>query len=164
MSGIAGGDGNPGSGVKIMTCQLFDGQYGATLAAEAKAIKYAADNGAVILQCSWGYNSPDANEALGYTPDRKTNRIGKNQYPLERSTGLLHPQCRFTQRCDRRWFGYLCIGNEYAPSSSFPAGYSKCISVSAIAADYTPSSYTNYGEEITLCAPGGDGDYYGTPG
>ena len=44
------------------------------LAAEAKAIKYAADNGAVILQCSWGYNSPDANEALGYTPDRKTNR------------------------------------------------------------------------------------------
>ena len=55
-------------------------------------------------------------------------------------------------------------GNEYAPSSSYPAGYSKCISVSAIAADFTPSSYTNYGEEITLCAPGGDGDYYGTPG
>ena len=55
-------------------------------------------------------------------------------------------------------------GNEYAPSSSYPAGYSKCISVSAIAADYTPSSYTNYGAEITLCAPGGDGDYYGTPG
>ena len=28
VSGIAGGDGNTGSGVKIMTCQLFDGQYG----------------------------------------------------------------------------------------------------------------------------------------
>ena len=75
VGGIAGGDGTENSGVKIMTCQLFDGTYGCTLAAEAKAIKYAADNGAVILQCSWGYNSPDANEALGYT-DRKTSRTG----------------------------------------------------------------------------------------
>lgn len=84
VSGIAGGDGNTGSGVKIMTCQLFDGQYGATLAAEAKAIKYAADNGAVVLQCSWGYNSPDANEALGYVPGPKNEQDWENQYPLEK--------------------------------------------------------------------------------
>lgn len=80
-----------------MTCQLFDGAYGCTLAAEAKAIKYAADNGAVILQCSWGYNSPDANEALGYTPDRKTNRIGKTnilwkkKHWITSSTMPVHP-------------------------------------------------------------------------
>lgn len=165
VSGIAGGDGNPGSGVKIMTCQLFDGQYGATLAAEAKAIKYAADNGAVILQCSWGYNSPDANEALGYTPGPKDEQDWENQYPLEKEAldYFIHNAGSPNGVID----GGLAIfasGNEYAPSSSFPAGYSKCISVSAIAADYTPSSYTNYGTEITLCAPGGDGDYYGTPG
>ena len=50
------------------------------------------------------------------------------------------------------------------PSSSFPAGYSEMHFCQRHCADYTPSSYTNYGEEITLCAPGGDGDYYGTPG
>lgn len=165
VSGIAGGDGTENSGVKIMTCQLFDGQYGATLAAEAKAIKYAADNGAVILQCSWGYNSPDANEALGYIPGPKNEKDWENQYPLEKEAldYFIHNAGSPNGVID----GGLAIfasGNEYAPSSSFPAGYSKCISVSAIAADYTPSSYTNYGTEITLCAPGGDGDYYGTPG
>ena len=148
-----------------MTCQLFDGTYGCTLAAEAKAIKYAADYGAVILQCSWGYNSPDANEALGYTPGPKDEQDWVNQYPLEKEAldYFIHNAGSPNGVID----GGLAIfasGNEYAPSSSFPAGYSKCISVSAIAADYTPSSYTNYGEEITLCAPGGDGDYYGTPG
>ena len=55
VCGIAGGDGTQNSGVKIMSCQVFDGENGVTLDGEAKAIKYAADNGAVILQCSWGY-------------------------------------------------------------------------------------------------------------
>lgn len=165
VGGIAGGDGTENSGVKIMTCQLFDGAYGCTLAAEAKAIKYAADNGAAILQCSWGYNSPDANEALGYTPGPKDEQDWENQYPLEKEAldYFIHNAGSPNGVID----GGLAIfasGNEYAPSSSYPAGYSKCISVSAIAADFTPSSYTNYGEEITLCAPGGDGDYYGTPG
>lgn len=165
VSGIAGGDGTINSGVKIMTCQLFAGANGATLAAEAKAIKYAADNGAVILQCSWGYNSPDANEALGYVPGPKNEKDWENQYPLEKEAldYFIHNAGSPNGVID----GGLAIfasGNEYAPSSSFPAGYSKCISVSAIAADFTPSSYTNYGAEITLCAPGGDGDYYGTPG
>ena len=165
VGGIAGGDGTENSGVKIMTCQLFDGAYGCTLAAEAKAIKYAADNGAVILQCSWGYNSPYANEALGYTPGPKDEQDWENQYPLEKEAldYFIHNAGSPNGVID----GGLAIfasGNEYAPSSSYPAGYSKCISVSAIAADFTPSSYTNYGEEITLCAPGGDGDYYGTPG
>ena len=33
-----------------------------------------------------------------------------------------------------------------------------------MAADYTPASYSNYGPEVLLCAPGGDLEYYGTPG
>ena len=77
-----------------MTCQLFDGTYGCTLAAEAKAIKYAADNGAVILQCSWGYNSPDANEALGYTPGPKDEQDWVNQYPLEKEALDYFIHCR----------------------------------------------------------------------
>ena len=48
--------------------------------------------------------------------------------------------------------------------SAYPGAYSKCISVSAVAADYTPATYTNFGVEVDLSAPGGDGDYYGKPG
>ena len=55
IKSIAGGDGSADSGVRIMSCQIFSGQYVGTLLDEVRAIKYAADNGAVILQCSWGY-------------------------------------------------------------------------------------------------------------
>ena len=47
---------------------------------------------------------------------------------------------------------------------AFPAAYSKCIAVSAVAADFTPASYTNYGVEATVSAPGGDTEYYNPVG
>ena len=55
-------------------------------------------------------------------------------------------------------------GNEYACYSSFPAAYSKCLSVASLAADFTPATYTNYGPEVDFAAPGGDHDYYVAPG
>lgn len=76
VCGIAGGDGTANSGVKIMSCQVFAGQGGVTLSAEAQAIKYAADNGAVILQCSWGYNSADANAIDGLYRARQPRQNG----------------------------------------------------------------------------------------
>lgn len=76
VCGIAGGDGTKNSGVKIMICQVFSGNNSVSLNGEAKAIKYAADNGAVILQCSWGYNSAEANEVEGYTPGPATEKNG----------------------------------------------------------------------------------------
>lgn len=68
-----------------MSCQVFDGEGGVTLDGEAKAIKYAADNGAVILQCSWGYNSGDANLVDGYTPGPATQKEWEETYPLEKT-------------------------------------------------------------------------------
>lgn len=165
VCGIAGGNGTPGSGVRIMSCQLFDGQYLATLAAEAKAIKYAADNGAVILQCSWGYNSADANLAMGYVPGPKDEEEWADLYPLEKEAldYFIHNAGSPNGVIDGG-IAVFAVGNEYASSSSFPAAYSKCVSVSAIAADFTPPGYANYDDGITFCAPGGDGEYYGTPG
>ena len=51
-------------------------------------------------------------------------------------------------------------GNEYAPSAGFPGAYEKCISVAAVAGDFTPSTFTNYGPGTNISAPGGDQDYY----
>ena len=164
VAGIAGG-GKGQKGVKIMTLQLFDGMNSCSLAMEARAMKYAADNGAVILQCSWGYNSAKANIIMGYTPGPATEEEWAATYPLEKEAldYFIHNAGSPNGVID----GGLAIfasGNEYAAQSSFPAAYSKCISVAAIAADYTPASYSNYGSEVLLCAPGGDLEYYGTPG
>lgn len=164
VAGIAGGRGGKG-GVKIMSCQIFDGMNAANLIMEARAMKYAADNGAVILQCSWGYNSSKSNLLLGYTPGPATEEEWAATYPLEKESldYFIHNAGSPNGVID----GGLAIfasGNEYAAQSSFPAAYSKCISVAALAADYTPSSYTNYGPEVLLSAPGGDMEYYGTPG
>lgn len=60
--------------------------------------------------------------------------------------------------------GYFASGNEYAGMPAFPGAYSKCVSVSAVAADFTPASYTDYGKEVTISAPGGDTEYYNPVG
>ena len=164
VAGIAGG-GKGKRGVKIMTIQLFDGMNSCSLAMEARAMKYAADNGAVILQCSWGYNSAKSNMIMGYTPGPATEEEWAALYPLEKEA--LDYFINYAGSPNGIIDGGLAIfasGNEYAAQSSFPAAYSKCISVAAIAADYTPASYSNYGSEVLLNAPGGDLEYYGTPG
>ncbi len=163
-SGIAGG-GKGRKGVKIMTLQLFDGMNSCSLAMEARAMKYAADNGAVILQCSWGYNSAKSNYIMGYTPGPATEEEWAATYPLEKEAidYFIH-KAGSPNGVINGGLAIFASGNEYAAQSSFPAAYSKCISVAAIAADYTPASYSNYGSEVLLCAPGGDLEYYGTPG
>ena len=163
-AGIAGGGKGKG-GVKIMTCQLFDGMNTCTLAMEARAMKYAADNGAVIIQCSWGYNSSKSNIILGYTPGPATEEEWASLYPLEKEAIDYFVHCAGSPNgVIDGGLAIFASGNEYAAQSSFPAAYSKCISVAALAADYTPASYSNYGREVLLSAPGGDMEYYGTPG
>lgn len=163
-AGIAGG-GKGKKGVKIMTLQLFDGMNSCSLAMEARAMKYAADNGAVILQCSWGYNSAKSNLILGYTPGPATEEEWAATYPLEKEAlDYFINQAGSPNGVIDGGLAIFASGNEYAAQSSFPAAYSKCISVAAIAADYTPASYSNYGSEVLLSAPGGDMEYYGTPG
>ena len=166
VSGIAGGDAAAGkSGVKIMSLQIFDDAYASTVAMEAKAFKYAADNGAVIMQCSWGYNSAYANIMQGYTPGPASEEEWETLYPLEKEAidYFIHNAGSPNGVID----GGIVVfasGNEFAGMSAYPGAYSKCISVSAVAADYTPATYTNFGVEVDLSAPGGDGDYYGKPG
>lgn len=161
VCGIAGGDGTPNSGVKIMSCQVFSGQSGVTLAGEARAIKYAADNGAVILQCSWGYNSADSNIAEGFTPGPATQKEWETLYPLEKEAldYFIH-NAGSPNGVIEGGIAVFAAGNEYAGIPAYPGAYSACVTVSATAADFTPASYSNYGVEVDICAPGGDTEYY----
>ena len=161
VSGVAGGDGTPNSGVKIMSCQVFSGQNSVTLAGEARAIQYAADNGAVILQCSWGYNSSESSIINGYTPGPATEKEWAETYPLEKEAlDYFINNAGSPNGVIDGGIPVFAAGNEYAGNPAFPGAYSKCVCVSSVAADFTPACYTDFGSLVTLSAPGGDLEYY----
>ena len=159
ISSIAGGTpDNPG--VKIMSCQIFSGALAGTVLDEVRAIKYAADNGAVILQCSWGYISGAANP-YDWQPQFSSDEQWKNSNMLEYKA--LDYFVHNAGSPDGVVDGGIIVfagGNEYAPAASYPAAYPDYVSVAATAPDYTPAVYTNYGPGTSISAPGGDQDYY----
>ncbi len=157
IKSIAGGGAN-GGGVRIMSCQIIDGYNMVTQYQEAQAMKYAADNGAVILQCSWGYNSGAASypNSSGYADDEswlKGSALEKEalDYFINNAgspSGVIDGG-----------IAIFASGNEYASMACYPSRYEDYISVGALSADYTPSSFTNYDARISVSAPGGDYDY-----
>ncbi|MBQ3260742.1 MAG: S8 family serine peptidase [Alistipes sp.] len=161
VSSIAGGDGTAGSGVKIMVCQIFSGNTATSLLSTVRAIKYAADNGAVVLQCSWGYVSPVANIYDWGEVGFATEEEWKKGSPLE-SDALEY----FTHNAGspngaiEGGIAVFAGGNESAAAAGYPGAAEGYISVAATAADFTPAVYTNYGPGTTISAPGGDQDYY----
>lgn len=160
ISSIAGGDGTEDSGVRIMSCQIFSGAYAGTVLEEVRAIKYAADNGAVILQCSWGYISGAANP-YEWTPQYSTDEEWEMYNVLERKA--LDYFIHNAGSPDGVIDGGLAIfagGNEAAPAASYPGAYPEFVAVAATAGDFTPAVYSNYGPGTTISAPGGDQDYY----
>ena len=159
ISSIAGGTlENPG--VKIMSCQIFSGSLAGTVLDEVRAIKYAADNGAVILQCSWGYISGAANP-YDWTPQFSDDDQWKISNILEyKALDYFVHNAGSPDGVIDGGIVVFAAGNEYAPAASYPAAYPDYISVAATAGDFTPAVYTNYGTGTTISAPGGDQDYY----
>lgn len=146
VSGVAGGDGTPGSGVRIISCQLFSGNASAGTLARARAYKYAADMGACILQCSFGQDGgsvvSDADFKTLYSAEEDAlEYFMNNPQPNNPVNGN---------------FAIFASGNEGSDVSAYPAAYQKYISVAAFGPDYLPTSYTNYGPGTNICAPGGD--------
>ncbi len=160
MGSIAGG--TPVSpGVRIMSCQIFLGNMMSDSYSSIQAIKYATDNGATVLQCSWGYVSGKANAydwgASGF-PDEETWEM---YCPLEKE--VLDYFVHRAGSANGPIEGGIAVfasGNESAPMAGFPGAASMCVSVAATAADFTPAIYTNYGPGTTISAPGGDQNYY----
>ena len=144
VSGIAGGSGN-GDGARIMSCQVFWGEEGGSGGILAKAIKYAADNGAAIIQCSLGY------DAGAYTSDSKYEQ---NESVLKEAIDYFSG----TKNCDAVDGGIaiFAAGNEMSSIGAYPGAYKDYISVTAMSCDYTPAYYTNFGPGCNVAAPGGD--------
>ena len=149
--GIAGGTGN-GDGVRIMSLQIFEGDDGCYQHQLAQAFRYAADNGAVIINNSWGYMPED-----DYANDREFERYDST---LKSAIEYFETNAKLDGVID----GGLVVfaaGNEEYPSGIYPGAYHRYICVSAMSSDFTAAYYTNYGPGVNICAPGGDA-YYGT--
>ena len=144
VSSVAGGSGN-GDGVKVMSCQIFSGPYGGTESVVSKAIKYAADNGASIISCSFG--QPGAN----YRGD--DSYIKKNAAEMDAIRYF-----EKTKNNDVLDGGVVIFasGNAGDPYASYPGAINDIICVSAFGPDYLPTYYTNYGPGCNIVAPGGE--------
>lgn len=144
VCGVAGGSGHS-DGVKIMSCQIFDGFSGGTADVVANAFKYAADNGACIAQCSFGVSSGTyKNDNAYYSANRV--EVDAIRYFIR------------TAKCPAMDGGIVicAAGNESGAISGYPAALKECVSVTSLAIDGLPSYFTNYGPGSNIAAPGGE--------
>ena len=142
--GVAGGSGK-GDGVRIMSAQIFSGNGGGTVAQVAKAIKYAADNGASLISCSFGYG------AGTFTSDGAYRAHGGAEYEA-----MLYFQAKRNNAAIDGGIIIFSAGNESQPYAGYPGALGNVISVSALGPDYLPAYYTNYGPGCKISAPGGE--------
>ena len=154
ICGIAGGDGNNG-GVKIMSIQIFVGNGGATTANVAKGMQYAADHGAHIMQCSWGYDSylADRGAPASDSSYKRNYRLEANaiDYFIANGGDESGPM--------KGGLAIFAAGNEGVALPGYPAAYEPCIAVASSNPALKPSYYTCYGEGTDIIAPGGESFY-----
>lgn len=145
VCGIAGGTGH-GDGVKLMSCQIFSGKRSASDYQSARAIQYAADHGASILQCSYSYRSE---------VQLRSDTEFENYSPL-----LFKALDYFAKKknCDAIDGGliFYAAGNESESTCHYPGAYRNYVSVTAFSVDKLPAYYTNYGRGCNISAPGGE--------
>lgn len=151
VCGIAGGDGSDGTGVRLMSCQIF--RYGREQGNAEAAIKYGADNGAVISQNSWGYSYPTSGVALRSLRDAIDYFI---KYAGCDENGNQKPDAPM-----KGGVVFFAAGNDGRDFVAVPASYHKVVSVSAMSPNFSKASYTNRGDWVTIMAPGGDQSRYG---
>ena len=150
---IAGGSGN-GDGVRLMSCQIFEGNSSASDAQNAAAYVYAADNGACIAQCSYA-NSNVITSDEDYINGNDLLKLEGS--PLENAAlrYFLDPANSNHPSLEGN-IAVFAAGNHKNPYSGYPGALPYVISVSAFGADYLPGGYTNYGPGCKIAAPGGE--------
>lgn len=136
ICGIAGG-GNNQEGIRLMTCLSSGGPT---------AIKYAADNGAVICNNSWSVKVNKNNrkallDAINYFVayagvDENGNQTG----PMRGGLVL------------------ASAGNDGQEFEEYyPASLDNVMAVAALRYDMKKAAYSNYGSWVDISAPGGEG-------
>jgi serine protease len=111
---------------QIMPIKVLSASGGGTISDIAEGIKFAADNGAKVINMSLGGggDSQLMREAIDYADSKGTVIIA-------------------------------AAGNNNQNSSSYPARYPKVLSVAAIDSSGNKAPYSNFGAGVDISAPGG---------
>ena len=159
VCGIAGGSGN-GDGVKLMSIQIFSGDSGATTSGMVRAFQYAADNGALISQNSWGYVSAEAEGYPSYYLGPGNDKEYKQQLASE--ANAIDYFVKNAGSADAPMEGGLVVfaaGNDTATVPGYPAAYEPCVAVAAMSPSARPTYFTDHGIGTDIMAPGGESIY-----
>lgn len=149
ISGIAGGTGN-GDGVRLMSCQVFQGATNPGVAEIAAALTYAADNGACIASCSFG--SPAGKTYYQDSDNHYKEEAGVEYDAIQYFIDPANANCSAVE-------GNIIVfstGNSGKNRAGYPGALKDVIGVSAFGPDFLPTSFTNYGPGTNISAPGGD--------
>lgn len=145
--GIAGGSNGTG-GVRILDCQAIVTDENDT-GDVYSAIVWAADHGAVLLNNSWNSSYDSIDKVPDTTPyyyrtviDYFVNHAGTDSNGNQ--TGPMKGGVVFFSAGNKEW------------NKSQPSMYEKVIAVGATGPAGESSAYTNYGDWVDICAPGGN--------
>jgi serine protease len=111
---------------KLMPLKVLSDYGGGTVADIAEAIKFAADNGADVINMSLGGGGE--------------SQLMKDAIDYAYNKGVVI---------------VAAAGNENQNSVSYPARYPRVIGVSALGADGERAPYSNFGAGVDISAPGG---------
>jgi serine protease len=113
--------------VRIMPLKVLSAGGSGSVGGIADAIRYAADNGAKVINMSLGGAFPSAvlKKAVKYAYDKGVTVV-------------------------------CAAGNESRSKVGYPAAYPGAIAVSATQNDEAITFYSNYGKDIDIAAPGGN--------
>jgi serine protease len=113
--------------VKIMPLKVLSGSGSGSVAGIADAIRYAADNGAKVINMSLGGAFPSS--------------------VLKKAVAYAH----------KKGVTVVCAaGNESRGKVGYPAAYPGAIAVSATQFDEATTFYSNFGKDVDIAAPGGN--------
>ncbi|MBB6461362.1 S8 family serine peptidase [Flammeovirga kamogawensis] len=135
VAGVAGGDGE-NQGALLMSCQILGGP----LVDVAPSYIYAANNGAVISQNSWGYTT------AGYY----------DQVVLDAIDYFIAEAGDYEGAPMKGGIVIFASGNSNNDGEWYPGYYEPCFTVASTNPNDQKANYSNYGDWIELSAPGGE--------
>ncbi len=140
VAGIAGGNGEDGTGVRIMTSRVFIGAFGG--GGFAEAVVYGADNGAVIANHSWGgggFSQALRDAILYFIENAGYDADGNPSGPIQ--GGLI----------------VFAAGNSDVSTPNEPiASNPEVMAVASTNHNDQKSWYSQYGDWVHISAPGGE--------
>lgn len=152
VAGIAAGLGSApvpgmayGANIKLLIGKVCNSAGSCPSSATANAIVWAADNGANVINMSLG--------SFGGAPD---------------GSGSAAQQAALRYAAGKNVLPVCATGNddgkpEYGGGVGYPARFPECMAVAATTWSDTKASYSNYGPQTAISAPGGDSNPAGNP-